>query len=103
MCHLELTGQPCLSGSHDLTSRTLVRGRVRAVDGDIKVAKVLLVRNCTDSGHTGNVGQIGSCGLSITELAAAYGSAIRRSVSLMILLGKAMSEYPCYCGVAQLI
>lgn len=56
MCHLELTSQPCLPGlpgSQDTTSRTLVGGGVRAVDGDVEVAKILLVRNCTDSGHTG--------------------------------------------------
>jgi hypothetical protein len=53
MCHLEFTGQPCLPGSHYRTWRTLIGGGVRAVDGDIKVAKVVLVRNCTDSRHTG--------------------------------------------------
>lgn len=53
MCHLEFTSQPCLLGLRGPTGRTLIRRGVRAVDGDIKVAKVFLVRNRTDSGHTG--------------------------------------------------
>lgn len=66
MCHLKLTSQSCLPGLHDRpTSRTLVGGGVRAVDGDVEVTKVLLVRNCADSGHTGNTSQIKKYGLGL--------------------------------------
>lgn len=65
MCHLEFARSASLPRLHDPRSRTLVGGGVRAVDGDVEVAKVLLVRNCTDSRHTGKGSQIRSYGLSL--------------------------------------
>lgn len=53
MCHLDWTSQLCLLRLRIPASRTLVGGRVGAVDGDVEVAQVLLVRNGADSGDTG--------------------------------------------------
>lgn len=65
MCHLGFERSASLPGSHDPRLRTLIGRGVRAIDGDVEVAKVLLVRNCTDSGHTGKGSQIRSYGLSL--------------------------------------
>ena len=63
------------------------------MDADIKVAQIIFVWYSTDPGHSVK-SSIWATGL---KLESAYGSAIKRSVSLMILLGSAMVG--CFCAI----
>ena len=60
------------------------------MDFDIEIAKVIVVRNGADTGHTERGTVSNWFGADSTTPCATYGSAIRRSVSLMIRLGKAI-------------
>ena len=59
------------------------------MDLDIKVSEVILVGNSTDSGDTAQK-WLGIPGQNQRGAEEAYGSAIRRSVSLMMRFGRAM-------------
>ena len=59
------------------------------MDLDIKVSEVILVGNSTDSGDTAQK-WLGIPGQNRRGAEEAYGSAIRRSVSLMMRFGRAM-------------
>lgn len=66
------------------------------MDLDVKVAEVLLVRNGADSGDAAGSCQYGEGFLVYHALGRpTYGSAINRSVSLMIRLGSAMPGHTC--------
>lgn len=71
----------------------MVGGGVGPVDGDVEVPQVLLVGDGADAGHTIDGVRVSRPLGQVTVIA--YGSAIRRSVSLMILLGKAMLKVRC--------